>query len=104
MATTVGVVATDVLGAVASTPTRVARAVASIIGVVVVGVAMVAAMATVATGRRRRIPAATWAALAGERTFQAASRSTVLLALHKLCRGSSGCCIQILVFAISCEQ
>lgn len=100
MATTVGVVAANVLGAIASTPTGIARAMASIVGIVVIGVAVVAAVATVASGRRRRIPATAWAALAGERGIQVAFSSIVSLALQKLCRGL----IQVLVFAISCEQ
>jgi len=105
MATTVGVVAADVCSAIASTPTRIARAGASIVGVVVIGVAMVAAMATMAAGRRRRIPASAWTALGSEGRIQVGSRGGSSLTLHKFSSSVGGVsCCDIVVFAISGHQ
>jgi hypothetical protein len=100
VATAVGSGALDVGSAIASTPTRIAGARASIVGIGVVGVAMVAAVATMATRRRRRIPAATRAALAGQSLVQLGGAGSVLCALHE----STVSSLHILVLVMSSKQ
>merc|ERR1719326_2407047 len=75
---------------------------ASIIGVVIICVSMVAAVATVATRRRRRVPPASWAALRGQCLVQVGPIFCTLSAREKgigLVR-----ILQILMFPIGSKE
>lgn len=65
MATASRVVAADVGVAIASRPASIALTGAPIVGIVIIGVSVVAAVAAMATRRRRRVPAASWRPLVG---------------------------------------
>jgi hypothetical protein len=101
MATAVPCGAADVIAALVSTPARIAAALASIIGVRIIGVSVVVAMPSVATGRGRRVPATTRAALAGQSLVKVGRGGSVL---HTLREGHSLRIFHILVLLVRRHQ
>lgn len=91
--------APDVCCAVAPSPTRITRAMTSIVGIIVTCASMVVAVTTVARWWRRRIPAP-WTALCAQRLLQ----NGISLEMSPLEKGLVTCSCQVLMFSISSNK
>merc|ERR1719443_1563155 len=102
MVTAMASMASNICRTIAAAPTRIAGAGASIIGIVVIGVAMVAAVTTMAGWRRRRGSSASGTAFRAQCLVE--TRGTLCGHVTAPLQEDTVCCHHIIVFTVSGHQ